>query len=1115
MKDEKYSKAQLQEMINKLRRENQSLKHTLEKSKNEPSANPAENADSEEKYKALFNNNHSVMLLINPKNGKIIDANPAAEKFYGWNKITLLTKNITEINILTPDEIKTEMNNAREQKRNHFFFKHRIATGEIKEVEVFSGPINIEGEQLLYSIVHDLTEKRQYEAALFYERSLLRTLIDNVPDIIFAKDNYARKTLANKTDLKLMGVKSEREALGKDDFAFYPSERAKEFIEEDKKVIKSGEPSLNTEGHHIDAEGKWHWYITSKYPLRNEEGKIIGLAGIGRDITEHKLKELETERRLENTYEQQSASLKISSHPSIIKGDLLASARIITEIASKVTNVERVSIWLFNESKNEIKCLDLYELSKKKHSDGMVIEVKDYPNYFKSLEAGECIDAANAQTDPRTIEFTNSYLKQLNIASMLDAPIFIEGQIIGVICLDHLLYQRTWEPSEIIFSSDIANHFALAVTNSKKRKAELELRKHLDMQTKLVSLLQSNVNTVQEFLDLALEEAIQITESKIGYIYHYDEEKKELILNFGSREEMKEYGIPESKVVDHLEKIGVWEETVHQRKEIIINDFQAFNQLKKGFPQGDVGLQNFLTVPFSLGDEIVAVIGVGNKWIDYDESDVMNLKVLMNSIWGKVISIQAESALKESEKKYRNLVDNSIIGVYRTTIDGKLLYVNNALADILDYESPAEMMKIPVINAYKDPLQREQFLQKMLTEKVVREFEAVLITKNGAEKTLLLNAVINDDIIDGSLIDITERKKTENELNSYFTNALDLFCIANTDGYFLRLNKQWESLLGYKLDDLEGKRFLDFIHPEDISATLEAVSRLDQQLEVLNFVNRYRTQDNNYRVIEWRAYPNGKLIFAAARDITERIETEEALRKSEMNLKKLNEEKDKFFSIISHDLRSPFLGFINLTELMADNIRNFTLDQLTSISKEMNNSARNLYKMLRNLLDWSMMKQGVMSFSPRTFQLCEFFNHTIETQNQKLSQKEQTVFNQIENQILISADEKMAESLFLNLLSNAIKFTPRGGSIYLKAHPVENKMIEISVNDTGIGMSEDLLQKLFKVAEKVGRKGTDGEDSTSLGLILCKEFIEKHGGKIWVESKVDVGSTFYFTLPAG
>ena len=133
--------------------------------------------------------------------------------------------------------------------------------------------------------------------------------------------------------------------------------------------------------------------------------------------------------------------------------------------------------------------------------------------------------------------------------------------------------------------------------------------------------------------------------------------------------------------------------------------------------------------------------------------------------------------------------------------------------------------------------------------------------------------------------EIAERKRAEEQLREkteeverFFSSALDLLCIADTDGYFRRLNREWETVLGYQLQDLEGKRFLDFVHPDDVSATLAAIAELGRQKEILNFTNRYRCKDGAYRWIEWRSFPHGKLIYAAARDITERKRAQAALQ---------------------------------------------------------------------------------------------------------------------------------------------------------------------------------------------------------------------------------------------
>ncbi len=241
-------------------------------------------------------------------------------------------------------------------------------------------------------------------------------------------------------------------------------------------------------------------------------------------------------------------------------------------------------------------------------------------------------------------------------------------------------------------------------------------------------------------------------------------------------------------------------------------------------------------------------------------------------------------------------------------------------------------------------------------------------------------------------------------------------------------------------------------------------------------------------------------------DIKKRTSVEEELRKSIAA-------KDKFFAIIAHDLRSPFQGFIGLTELLAANINEFTKEELSTISSDMNRKASSLYVLLENLLEWSHVQRGSMNYSPQSCSLSNIIRHSLEIVSQNANQKNIEIINSAQDSILVYADEKMIDSVLRNLLSNAIKFTPKGGKVVVSSKLLDNTTVEISVADSGIGMSDALRNNLFIIGEKVGREGTDGEKSSGLGLLLCKEFIERNGGNICVKSQKHKGSTFRFTLP--
>ncbi|MFA6980221.1 MAG: PAS domain S-box protein [Ignavibacteriaceae bacterium] len=248
-------------------------------------------------------------------------------------------------------------------------------------------------------------------------------------------------------------------------------------------------------------------------------------------------------------------------------------------------------------------------------------------------------------------------------------------------------------------------------------------------------------------------------------------------------------------------------------------------------------------------------------------------------------------------------------------------------------------------------------------------------------------------------------------------------------------------------------------------------------------------------------------------DITERKRAEESIIKSNEQLSKTIAEKDKFFSIIAHDLRSPFSGFMSLTEIMAEESESFSKTELIDFSKSMFDSASTVYKLLENLLEWAQMQKGTISFTPGEILLSDIVSSSISTINQRASQKGIKIINEVPGTQKVYADEKMINTVLRNFLSNAVKFTKRDGRVIVRSKKIDNEMIEVSVQDTGVGMLEKDVLRLFKMEEKVSSAGTEGEPSTGLGLLLCKEFVEKNRGKVWAESIKGEGSTFYFTVP--
>ena len=258
---------------------------------------------SEARFRQLFEGHAAVMLVTDPATGNIVDANPAAARFYGWSVAHIKQMQIGEINTLGLDALKLVMAKVKSGEQSRFEFQHRLADGSLRDVELCSNRIEVAGQSLLYTIVHDITSRKQAEAALAEERLRLQTLVQNLPLAVYLKDMQHRKILANPEDVKYIGQASEAAVLGKTDFDFFPPTEAAQTHAEEQQIFATGEPLLNHEEKLTRPDGSFQWLLTSKVPLRNAAGQIIGLVGLGLNITDKKLAEqsLADERRLLRT----------------------------------------------------------------------------------------------------------------------------------------------------------------------------------------------------------------------------------------------------------------------------------------------------------------------------------------------------------------------------------------------------------------------------------------------------------------------------------------------------------------------------------------------------------------------------------------------------------------------------------------------------------------------------------------------------------------------------------------------------------------------------------------------------------------------------------------------
>ncbi len=248
-------------------------------------------------------------------------------------------------------------------------------------------------------------------------------------------------------------------------------------------------------------------------------------------------------------------------------------------------------------------------------------------------------------------------------------------------------------------------------------------------------------------------------------------------------------------------------------------------------------------------------------------------------------------------------------------------------------------------------------------------------------------------------------------------------------------------------------------------------------------------------------------------ELLARVKTHLELQQQRKDLKELNATKDKFFSIIAHDLKSPLNQLLGLSEILKKEIRSGNENDVLKLAKFINESAKSGSLLLGNLLEWSRSQTGSIKIYPEILDIKKITNEVIELNENNALQKKITIISKINKGVFAFADENMIKTVLRNLISNSIKFTSVGGIINLKAKQTK-KTITYSISDNGIGIKANDIKKLFRIDINPKLIGNSREKGTGLGLILCNEFIEINGGEIWAESKIGKGTTFHFSLPA-
>jgi len=490
---------------------------------------------------------------------------------------------------------------------------------------------------------------------------------------------------------------------------------------------------------------------------------------------------------------------------------------------------------------------------------------------------------------------------------------------------------------------------------------------------------------------------------------------------------------------------------------------------------------------------------------------------------------KAKKALETSEERFRSIFEKNSAAILLIETDKTISMCNDAYCEMTGYSREEVVGKSWTQLIPASELERLTNFNKLRLQQspdIPDNYEFSFVKKNGEVRVGLMSVfydrLINEIVT--SITDITERKEMElslEESKEKYRKLIELhgegFGVVDKEERFILTNPAADRIMGVPVGSLVGRKIDEFVSKNtfDLVKKQTAIRREGNQT---TYEMDFTRADGEKRVMLITASPTFNALgefestLGIFLDITDRKNIEIELKKNESELKALNDTKDKLFSIIAHDLRGPVGTSADLLEVLIENYANFNSDEQLKMLEILKNSARSTYNLLETLLNWAIIQTGNLVFKPELFNLTKCIDSTVKNLVPAALSKNITLQFRSDKDIFSYADQNMIQTVLRNLIGNAVKYTFRGGSIEVNVVNQGNRT-EISISDNGVGMDEKTIQNLFSKSIPSSKYGTENEKGTGLGLILCKEFIDKHGGHITVSSVPGKGSRFIIDIP--
>ncbi len=1019
------------------------------------------------------------------KEGKIIQLNLMGAKMLGKERINLINtrfglfvsyNSILAFNLFLENSFRSHVKETCEVII--------LANGILPTYVHLSGIVSEYGEQCLVTAT-DITEQKQAEMALREDEKRLIDITLSMDDWVWEVDENGVYTYSSERSTDFFGRTNES-ILGKTPFDFMPPDEAKRTAALFAEIAANKAPIKDLENWNIGKNGEKICVLTNGVPILDEKGNLKGYRGVDKDITERK-------------HNEQAIIDSLSITDAIINS--VHNGILAVGINGNVfkTNSKFAELWRIPEN--------ILNSGDDKTLLSYILDQLADPNEFIAK-----VEELYRNQDAASLDFI--HFKDRRTFERISRPIYIGGKPNG----------RIWSFLDIT---------ERRIAEEKERRYASGLAVLAEAAVKYISI--SRDENIYDYIKDVLQ---ALTGAKYVIINSYNKTSNTLTTeSFYADESIK-------KQMGQL--LGGTIEGFTMKPE----DYIITELLRKQILPVSGGLYELSgkKIPQEICQSMEKLMNIG---------DVFSMGLCVGSdLYGTAALLLKEGDIIENTDIFDTFINQTSAALQRKSIDESLkqsernLLEAQRLAKIGSWEwIPStdtvtwsdELFNIagrdPIFPAPKFAEMSSCFAPgswKLLAAKVTRALQKgepftldiEMKRPDGEFVPTHVRGIANYDAegkitgLSGTVQDITEQKKaeealknSENRMRDIIEAIPDLMFTINNQGTFISykaaiedLAYQTQSIIGKNSHEIMPIEFAEFMD-EKINLTLQM-----GQMQVFEY--QLPLPAKGICNFEARMVPGGAdNVIAIVRDITERKKNEAEILRINKDLKQSNVTKDKFFSIIAHDLKGPFNGFLGLTQIMADDLPSLTMTEIQEIAVSMRNSAGSLYGLLENLLHWARMQQGLIPFEPKKMTLLPIVRESVDLLAESAKNKGIDIFYDIPSDLMVFADENMLQTVIRNLVSNALKFTPKGGNVSVLAKLNTDQSVEISVKDTGIGMSSEMVENLFRLDAKTGRTGTEGEPSTGLGLMLCKEFVVKHGGNIWVESEEEKGSTFYFTVP--